>query len=99
LIRYTRHACTRTHRDTRTWAKCTWRRAHWILGHGDYASVSYCRTDGPTVWLWPTPEEAEQAVRTIDALACGGRCRRNHRAVHIDLGRHAAATAHTRRAA
>jgi hypothetical protein len=33
--------------------------------------------------LWATAQEAEDAVHTIDAGACGGACRRDHRAVAL----------------
>lgn len=83
MITYSRHNCDRAHRSPATWARCAFPRAHWVTGyhHGAYASVSYCR--GTTVMLWATQTEAEEAVRQIDASACGGACGRNHRVIGL----------------
>jgi hypothetical protein len=78
---YRAHNCTRTHRDPRTLARCIWRRSHWVLGNGAYASVSRCR--GTTVVLHPTAEQAETAKRVIDATACGGACVRRHEVIGL----------------
>lgn len=93
VIRYTRHRCTRRHRGYPTWARCTWNRAHWVLGDGPYASVSYCR--GTTVVLHQELAKAQAAKVTIDAFGCGGACTRNHRVIQIELPD----TTSTRRAA
>jgi hypothetical protein len=80
---YNRHRCERAHRSYRTMASCVWPWAHWVIGDGPYASVSRCR--GTTIALWPTPDAAEEAKRTIDALACGGACSRRHDVIRLDL--------------
>lgn len=90
---YRRHRCERTHRTTRTFARCLWPRAHWILGDGQYASVSYCR--GVTTVLHATAEQAEAAKRVIDATACGGACSRRHDVIRLDLGRTAVTAGRT----
>ena len=79
--RYTRHNCTRSHRTVHTLARCTWPRAHWIAGGGQFASVAYCR--GTTVMLWPTAEAAHEARRDIDAYGCGGACVRRHDVIEL----------------
>ena len=82
---YRRHACDRAHRSQITFARCTFRYAHWVTGyiHGAYASVSRCR--GTTVILWDTPEQAANAKTTIDATGCGGACVRRHEVIHLEV--------------
>jgi hypothetical protein len=65
-------------------ARRRWPRAIWIMGNGEYASVSYCRAQ-PTVMLFETLAEAERAKKAIDDTACGGRCMRRHEIVQLGL--------------
>jgi len=81
---YRVHYCNAKHRTYRTMAKCVWRRAAWIMGDGEYASVAWCHR-GATVQLHATAGEAEQAKAIIDASACGGRCTRRHEVIRLVL--------------
>jgi len=78
---YRRHYCDRSHRSYRTWARCVWRRAEWVVGDGPYATVAYCRV--LTVELHQTLEDAQAALELIDTTACGGRCHGNHELIVI----------------
>ena len=88
---YRNHRCTRTHRTFNAWAKCTWLKRHgWVLGEGEYASISYCGIGagapyGITVELHETLAEALAAKNLIDNTKCGGRCRGAHRVARIDM--------------
>ena len=66
-------------------ARKMWPRAAWILGVGEYASVSTC-PPGTTVMLFQSRMEAEIAKCTIDDTGCGGRCRRHHKIVYLGVG-------------
>jgi hypothetical protein len=63
-------------------ARKRWPKAIWIIGRGEYASVSHCHP-GATVMLFETRMEAEIAKTTIDDTSCGGSCRRNHEIVYL----------------
>jgi hypothetical protein len=67
-------------------ARRRWPKAIWIIGAGEYASVSRCPPD-PTVMLFETRMEAEIAKAVIDDSACGGRCRRDHEIVFLGAGK------------
>ena len=67
-------------------ARKRWPNAIWIIGSGDYASVSHCPPE-VTVMLFSTRMEAEIAKAGIDATACGGSCRRRHEIVFLGKGR------------
>lgn len=47
------------------------RQALWISGDGPFATLAHCPS-GLTVVLWPTRQEAEQAIK---GLICGSGCR------------------------
>lgn len=89
VVRYYRHNCERRHRTPRTFAQCVWKHAVWIIGVGAYATVSTCshgaRRRCTTVMLHPTVEDAQQALATIDATGCGGRCTRQHKLIELVL--------------
>lgn len=53
-------------------ARRRWSDAEWIVGHGRFASVAFCRVT--TVVLCETVAEAEMAKRRIDRMGCGGFC-------------------------
>src|SRR5262245_8272475 len=76
--------CPRCGRQHMTWwklAECRFK-ALWAQGRGPWASLSRCGP-GPTVILYPTQQEAEEAKRFLDRLHCGGRCNGDHRVVYI----------------
>jgi hypothetical protein len=81
--------CGRRHRSWRAVAQCRWPKAIWVAGNPPcdgraFASVSLCGGDAQTtVILYPSDEEAQQAKRLIDRLACGGRCRRLHSVLEV----------------
>lgn len=82
---YRYHYCGAKHRNYTTIAQCLWPRAVWITGYGAYASLSRCRNRyEPSVMLHATAEDAYRAKDFIDALACGGRCCRDHEVVKIE---------------
>lgn len=81
---YRRHNCTRRHRTYRTFAKCIWPRAEWILGDGPYATIAYCRVT--TIELHADLDAARCALAVIDSTGCGGRCSRRHKLVQLELG-------------
>lgn len=85
MKRYRTHRCERAHRSAVTMARCVWPWAHWVSGytHGQFASVSKCR--GTTVMLHATAEDAVEAVRVIDAGACGGACIGRHEVIQLVL--------------
>lgn len=58
-------------------ARKLWPHAIWIIGNGQFASVSRCHP-GATVMLFESLAEAAIAKRCIDDTACGGGCRRDH---------------------
>lgn len=62
---------------TKLWGKD----AEWIDGLGQFATIADCRC--LTVSLWPTMEKALDAKATIDSLACGGRCAKNHKVIDL----------------
>jgi hypothetical protein len=70
--------------DTRAKARALRRKAMWIDGRGEYASISDC-PPGPTICLFATREEAEQAKDEIDRAGCGGSClgASGHTVVHL----------------
>lgn len=78
---YRRHYCSRTHHTYNALAKCIWKKAEWIFGEGEYASLAHCGV--LTIELHPTLEAAEKEKAAIDSTACGGRCYRNHEIVHL----------------
>ena len=80
---YRRHNCSSKHRTFRTFARCVWPRAAWIAGAGPFAVVAFCRVT--TVTLHDNVEDAQAALAVIDGGGCGGRCRRHHRLVRIEL--------------
>lgn len=82
LKTYRQHHCTRAHRTYLTLAKCMFRRANWVTGEGQYASVSWCR--GTSVMLHATKEGAEEAKAFIDQHGCGGMCRKKHEVILLD---------------
>jgi hypothetical protein len=63
-------------------ARERWPRAIWIIGCGEYASVSHC-DPGMTVMLFETLAEARIAKSQIDKTACGGGCRGLHSIVNL----------------
>jgi hypothetical protein len=67
-------------------ARRRWPKAIWIIGSGEYASVSLC-PPGATVMLFASRMEAEIAKAAIDDTACGGRCRRQHEIVYLGKGK------------
>lgn len=58
-------------------ARARWPRAEWIIGNGEYASVSEC-DERPTIMLLGSLAEAEIAKRQIDDTGCCGRCTNAH---------------------
>lgn len=90
---YRIHNCASQHRTERTFVKCAIRRLEWVHGHGPFAVISWCRYR--TVTLHPTLEAATAALSLIDGGACGGRCRRAHELVQIQLRSVTAPTAVT----
>ncbi|GAA2855491.1 hypothetical protein GCM10010472_10980 [Pseudonocardia halophobica] len=80
---YRRHNCGSHHRSPRTFAKCVWKRAHWVNGSGPFATVSYCR--GVTVMLHATETSATEALNGIGAYGCGGACCRRHDLVRLEV--------------
>lgn len=80
---YRRHRCARRHRTYATFAKCNWPRAAWIAGTGPFAVIAYCRVT--TITLHHEVEDAQAALAVIDGGGCGGRCRRHHRLVRLEL--------------
>lgn len=85
VITYTRHNCERNHRTFSALAKCIWPDAIWIAGYmgGQFATVSYCLWEGPTVMLWATEEDARPMMAFIDRGGCSHSCRRDHRIVRM----------------
>lgn len=80
---YRQHGCARQHRTWHSLARCMWPRAAWVAGDGPFASVSWCPR-GLTVVLHETALGAANAVRTIDAAGCGGRCIGNHEVIRLE---------------
>ena len=80
---YSRCHCARKHRNYRTWAKCRWKEAAWVVGEGEFALLAWCRT--LTVSLWGTEQRAGAEKDVIDVLACGGACIRQHEIVRITM--------------
>lgn len=80
---YRRHNCIRQHRTFRTFARCIWPRAVWIAGNGPYAVVAYCGVT--TITLHADPDAAQEALATIDATGCGGRCSRHHKLIRLEI--------------
>ncbi len=78
-----RKCSSKSHREWRTLGYCLWPRAVWVVGQGEWASVSYCRAGSTSVMFHPTEHDARQALEFIDHYACGGRCSRNHALVRI----------------
>lgn len=79
---YRRHNCARVHRGYRTFAKCVWPRAIWVMGDGPFAVIAYCRHT--TITLHRTVEAAQEALDIIDNTGCGGRCGRRHKLVRLE---------------
>jgi hypothetical protein len=63
-------------------ARRKWPKAIWIIGSGEYASVSLCRP-GTTVMLFETQAEADTAKDFINETGCGGGCRGDHVVIKI----------------
>lgn len=63
--------------------RCAIPRAAWVHGEGEYASIAWC--DEPTVLLFATLAEAEQARAWIDQYACGSRCVHRHDVVRVEV--------------
>lgn len=90
---YRQHNCTKCHRTYRTFAQCSFRQdGHWVVGEGQYASMSWCTKNEPesyrrgiSVHLFNELEQALEAKRLIDETACGGRCRKQHEIIRLDL--------------
>ena len=78
---YSRHYCSRTHRSYNALARCIWRKAEWISGNGEYASLAHCGV--LTVELHKTLESVQKAKAVIDNSACGHRCVRDHEIVRL----------------
>lgn len=78
---YTRHECERQHRTVRTFLRCAIKRLEWVHGRGDIACIAWCRV--PTVQLFTTAEDAENARHMIDTTGCGGRCTGRHDVVRV----------------
>jgi len=79
--------CLRCGRQHRSWlgiAKCRWPRNEWIVGDGQYVSLSLCPR-GLTAMLHETQDDAQTSICIIDRTACGGQCIRMH--YLIDLAR------------
>jgi hypothetical protein len=64
-------------------ARKRWPLAVWIIGEGNYASVSLC-DPRPTVMLFQSQAEAEIAKAQIDDTACCGGCTGRHEIVHLE---------------
>lgn len=69
------------HSDRASVAECRIPDAAWISGSGEWALIAWCRV--PTVTLWDTRDEAETAMRLIDATGCGGNCGRVHEIARV----------------
>jgi hypothetical protein len=69
-------------------ARKRWPKAIWIIGRGEYASVSHCHPER-TVMLCETRMEAEIARAVIDSTGCGGRCigRAGHEIAYLGKGK------------
>lgn len=81
-----KHKCDSTHRTTRTWIQCAIgkRRVLWIVGTGDYASISWCGNwDHVTVVLHRAAQDASAAADFIDRIGCGGRCTGSHQVIEV----------------
>lgn len=52
--------------------KSALRKAEWVIGKGQFASVATCRV--LTIERHETIEAAEKAKRMIDGCGCGGGC-------------------------
>ena len=76
------HQCGGNHRTYRTYARCVWPRACWIVGDGPYAVLAHCRV--LTVTLHPTAHQAEASKAVIDRTACGGLCHNDHEVVRLE---------------
>lgn len=86
VVPYRRHGkrdCTAAHRTYRTWARCLWPHAHWIIGDGPFATVSRCRYRVLTVQLHRSEQDARVALGFIDGSGCGGACQGRHDLVKI----------------
>lgn len=75
----TLHYCGQRHKTWSGLARCLFRdlRPIWILGTGEWATLSYC-PPGLTIMLHETRAEAEKALAQIDDTGCGGRCEERH---------------------
>jgi hypothetical protein len=80
---YRRHNCTRQHKTYHAFAKCTFRRAVWVIGDGPYATLAWCRS--LSVMLHETEHEAEISLEMINHTACGGLCNGRHELVLLVL--------------
>jgi hypothetical protein len=69
-----------------TEARRLWPNAVWIIGRGQYASLSKCG-DGLTAVLFESQAEAERAKLWVDDFACGGQCQGRHFVVDISTGK------------
>jgi hypothetical protein len=57
------------------------RRAEWVAGEGEYASLAWCRV--LTVILFENKNDALMAKAGIDDIACGGRCYGHHEVIRL----------------
>ncbi len=81
---YSRHNCKSAHRTAQTFLRCAVPRAAWVAGHGKFALIAWCGV--PTITLHQAIEPALQQRAVVDSLGCGGRCRKRHEVVHVDVG-------------
>ncbi len=95
---YRRHNCYGRHRNETTFIECALgKKLNWVVGVGQYASISWCNYRGKygrryvTVMLFETLEEAQQARGFIDHAGCGSACENferdngKHQVVRVDV--------------
>jgi hypothetical protein len=79
------HACTRTHRTLRTFAKCVWPKASQITGEGKWAAITH-RADGAHISLHETSTAARDAKAAADCSGCGDHRRREAHLLRLAPG-------------
>lgn len=80
---YRYHPCTSHHATYRAKAECIFGGSIVVEGEGPFATVARCRV--PSISLYATRAEAEDALAVLNTFYCGPGCYRNHEAAEIHL--------------
>ena len=90
---YRQHNCTKRHRTYNAFARCAFQqKQEWVVGEGEYASMSWCTKSEPdsyrrgiSVHMFRQLTDAYDAKKQIDDTACGGRCKKQHEVMRLEL--------------